>query len=62
MSNQLAFSALLVPMVIWAISKINYQNLHLRWVRYLLETDSAKPVREAMNILEEIRKFEQEDH
>ena len=58
---QLAFSASLIPVVIWAISKLNYQNLHLRWVRHLLETDGAKPVREAMSVLEEIKMFEQED-
>lgn len=54
-------SVLLIPLVIWAIRKINYQNIHRRWVRHLLETDGAKPVREAMKRLEEIRKFEQEE-
>lgn len=58
---QLAFGALLIPVVIWAMRKINYQNMHLRWVRHLLENDGAKPVREAMAVLEEIKKFEQED-
>lgn len=58
---QLAFSALLIPVVIWAICKINYQNMHRPWVRHLLENDGGRPVREAMAVLEEIRRFEQED-
>jgi len=57
---QLAFSALLVPVVIWSISKINYQNIHRRWVRYLMKTDGAKPVQEAMAVLDEIKKFEED--
>ena len=57
---QLTFCALLIPLVIWAIRKLNYQNMHRRWVRHLLETDGARPVREAMKRLEEIRKFEED--
>lgn len=48
---------ILIPVSIWIIRKIQPANLHIKWVRTLVETTSGQEISNAMIFLDEIEQF-----
>lgn len=56
---QIIFSLILVPVAIWLYRKIHYRNIHIPWIKNLVESAGGKSVAQAMVVLRELEKFEQ---
>lgn len=55
--SSLLLSIALIPVSIWLYRKIQPANMHLKWVRKLVEITNGKQISEAMSFLDEIEKF-----
>ena len=58
--TQLLFSLALIPVAIWLYQKIHYRNLHIPWVKNLIENAGGKSVARAMSVLRELQEFKQD--
>ena len=58
--SQIVLSILFVPLSIWMYKKISYKNLHIPWVRTLIEGAGGKATRKAMDYIQELNEFEKE--
>ena len=59
MSN-IILSVLFIPVSYWLYRKINYNNIHITWVRSILKGSGGKQLLDALEMLKEIEEFEKE--
>jgi len=57
---QIIISVALVPVAIWLYGKIHYRNIHIPWVKNLIENAGGKSVAQAMAVLGELEEFNQD--
>ncbi len=58
--SQFAFSLLLVPIVIYVVSRLNHRYINKSWVRLLITNLGGGRITEAMAKLKELDEFKQE--
>jgi hypothetical protein len=54
----LMINALLIIPLIWFLNKITYKNLHINWVRKVIEMFTGTKTMKALEFLSNIEKFE----
>lgn len=54
----LAINALLIVPLVWFLTKLNYKNLHIKWVRKTIELFTGTKTMKALDFLNTIEKFE----
>lgn len=52
--GQLSFTMLLIPLCIWLYRQVSYQNIHKKWVRYIIEKSAGTSVSKAIEFIREI--------
>ena len=55
---QIALSILFIPLSIWLYNKLSYKNMHIGWVRKLIESAGGKSISKAMDFIKELNEFE----
>lgn len=55
---QIIVSILFIPLSIWLYMKISNKNLHMNWVRNLIEFGGGKSTAKAMDFINELEHFE----
>lgn len=55
--SNIILGIILIPLAVWVCRKIQPANLHLKWVRTLVEMTVGKEISNAMMFLEEIEQF-----
>jgi len=58
--SQVILSILFIPLSIWLYNKISYKNMHISWVRKLIENAGGESIRKAMSFIKELNEFEKE--
>ena len=58
--SQIIISILFIPLSIWLYNKISYKNMHIKWVRKLIENAGGKSISKAMGFIKELNEFEKD--
>lgn len=60
--SQIAISILFIPLSIWLYKKIAYKNMHINWVRKLIEQAGGKSISKVLHFIKELDEFEKDIH
>jgi len=55
--GQIVVSVLFIPLSIWLLKKLSFENMHLKLIRVLIEGAGGKSVVKAMSFIKEIDEF-----
>lgn len=58
--SQITISILFIPLSIWLYNKISYKNMHINWVRRLIENAGGKSISKVMDFIKELNEFEKD--
>jgi hypothetical protein len=58
-SRYLLVNGLLIVPLIWFLNQLSYKNLHIKWVRKIIESVTSTKLKKALNFLKVIETFEE---